>query len=89
MDDLGRIWNCEQTARYLGKSPSWLRKNSSKLERAGFPKVDNLLGGRDSQAVMRFCDKRSGMVGAKITPSKDILRLRAKFIANDNKHDKT
>lgn len=80
MSEHGRIWTTAETARYLGKSVSWLRRHRFRLERSGFPKVDPCLGGRDSFAVKQFVDSRSGLLDAPKSQS-DILLQRAKEIA--------
>ena len=79
---IGRIWNTTQTAKYLGKSPAWLRKHRTKLEEEGFPQIDPKLGGRDSRAIIQFLDQRSGLDQTG-RPQADLLRTRARAIANE------
>ncbi|WP_139135110.1 hypothetical protein [Magnetovibrio blakemorei] len=81
---VGRFWNLSQTAKYLGKSPAWLKKHSAKLEKEGFPKNDPDLGGRDSKAIIKFLDHRCGL-DQKSPPQADLLQIRAKAIANDER----
>lgn len=80
----GRIWNLAQTAMYLGKSTTWLRKHSHRLEKEGFPPNDPNLGGRDSRAIIKFLDQRCGLDKMCHTQS-DLLQMRAKAIANDDR----
>lgn len=80
----GRIWNLSQTAKYLGKSPAWLRRHKNKLEEEGFPKNDPDFGGRDSKAIIKFLDQRCGL-DQKGRPQSDLLQMRAKAIANEKR----
>ncbi len=50
-----------QVAARLGKSEGWFRKHRAELEANGFPKYDELLGGRDANAIEAWWDKRSGL----------------------------
>ena len=77
----GRIWNEVQTAKYLGKSSSWLGRHRDRLERDGVPKVDPKLRGRDSRAILRFLDQRSDLDQMEHSQSA-LLKLRARNIAN-------
>ena len=50
-----------QIASYLDRSEGWFRTKQPKLEEAGFPQEDKLLGGWDIDAIDRWLDKRSGL----------------------------
>ena len=52
----------QQTASRLGMSPSTLLERKSDLEKMGFPRIDELLGGRDGDAIERWCDQRSPLL---------------------------
>ncbi len=61
-----RLWSEYQVACRLGRAESWLRDNRPRLEAAGFPEIDDLLGGTDSDAIERWLDDRAGLpVGYK------------------------
>ncbi len=60
-----RIFNEFQTACRLGRPQSWLAKNRDRLEAEGLPPVDDLLGGRDADAIDVWLDKRSGLADAR------------------------
>ena len=81
---VGRFWNSSQTAKYLGKSSAWLRRHRRKLEKEGFPQIDPKLGGRDSKAIIKFLDQRSGL-DQKSRPQADLLHIRARAIANEER----
>ncbi len=55
-----RIWSEYQVARRLGGDESWLRDNRPRLEAAGFPQIDDLVGGTDGDAVNKWLDGRAG-----------------------------
>ena len=55
-----RIWSEHQVACRFGRDESWLCDNRPNLEAAGFPQMDNLLGGTDGDAVNRWLDGRAG-----------------------------
>lgn len=50
-----------QVAALLGRSETWFRDNRARLEAAGFPARDALLGGWDRAAIDRFLDARGGI----------------------------
>ncbi len=50
-----------QVAAFFGKGVVWFNTHRSKLEAAGFPKFDDLLGGRDANAIEAWFDRRSGL----------------------------
>lgn len=50
-----------KTAALLGRSSSWFRRNLPKLEKAGFPKRDDLVGGWNVHAVMAWVSNRAGL----------------------------
>ncbi len=57
-----RIWSLKQIAAWVGHGEQWLRERLSKLEAAGFPPRDDLLGGWDADACKRYADSRSGLL---------------------------
>ncbi len=65
-----RVWSEHQVACRFGRGESWLRDNRPRLQAAGFPEVDELLGGTDGDAIERWLDVRSGI--AKDHPEEDI-----------------
>ncbi len=56
-----RIWSEYQVACRLGRAETWLRNNRSRLEAAGFPGIDDFLGGTDGDAIERWLDGRAGL----------------------------
>ena len=56
-----RIWSERQVACRFGRGESWLRDNRSRLEAAGLPEIDEVLGGTDGDAVNRWLDERAGL----------------------------
>ena len=56
-----RVWSEHQVACRFGRGESWLRDNRPQLEAAGFPQIDDLLGGTDGEAVNRWLDGRAGL----------------------------
>jgi len=57
-----RIWSEKQCAALFGKGEQWLRDRLPRLEAAGFPPRDDLLGGRDADACKVWLDARSGLL---------------------------
>ena len=57
-----RIWSLKQIAALFGHGEQWLRDRLSKLEAAGFPPHDDLLGGRDADACKVWLDARSRLL---------------------------
>ena len=53
-----------QTATRLGKSVAWFRDHRAELEAKGFPRYDDLLKGRDGDAIEAWLDRRSGLAAA-------------------------
>ncbi len=56
-----RVWSPKQIAAWLNRGEQWLRDRLPKLEAAGFPPHDDLLGGRDADACRVWLDARSGL----------------------------
>ena len=56
-----RIWSLTQIAAWFGRGLQWLRDRLPRLEAAGFPPHDDLLGGRDADACKAWLDARSGL----------------------------
>ncbi len=56
-----RVWSEHQIACRFGRGESWLHDNRPRLEAAGFPEIDDLLGGTDGDAVNRWLDERAGL----------------------------
>ncbi len=56
-----RIWSEHQVACRFGRGESWLRDNRPRLEAAGLPEIDEILGGTDGDAVNRWLDERAGL----------------------------
>ncbi len=54
-----RVWSEHQVACRLGRDVSWLSDNRPQLEAAGFPAIDDLLGGTDADAVEKWVDDRA------------------------------
>jgi hypothetical protein len=50
-----------QVAALLGRGEEWFRLKRPKLEAAGFPHFDTLLGGWDSAAIDVWLDRRAGL----------------------------
>ncbi len=59
---LPRVWSHSQVAAWFGRGEQWLRDRLPKLEAAGFPPHDDLLGGRDADACKMWLDARSGLL---------------------------
>ena len=57
-----RIWSLTQIAALFGHGEQWLRDRLPRLEAAGFPPRDDLLGGRDADACKVWLDARSGLL---------------------------
>ena len=57
-----RNWNEHQVAARFNRGQEWFRLNRTRLEKAGFPKKDDLLGGWDADAIDRWWDERSGLL---------------------------
>ncbi len=73
-----RVWSEHQVACRFGRGESWLRDNRRRLEAAGFPQADDLLGGTDGDAVNRRLDTRSGMADDSETDDSELShRLEA------------
>ena len=56
-----RAWDDYQVAARLNKGVVWFNTHRSELEAAGFPRFDDLLGGRDANAIEAWFDRRSGL----------------------------
>lgn len=56
-----RAWNEFQVACRLNRGLRWFQENRVQLEKGGFPRKDDLLGGWDSKAIERWMDARSGL----------------------------
>jgi len=69
-----KILSGAQVAALLGHSPKWFRQNRLKLQRAGFPKKDELLGGWHELAVNRWLAARAD---STVTNDEDVLLRRA------------
>ena len=54
-----RALNDYQVAALFGRGEGWFRDRRAKLEAAGFPECDELLGGRDGKAIEAWFDRRS------------------------------
>ena len=50
-----------QVAAGLGRGEEWFRRRRERLEAAGFPRRDALLGGWDLDAINAWLDKRAGL----------------------------
>ena len=74
-----RIWSEHQVACRFGRGESWLRDNRLRLEAAGFPQADDLLGGTDGDAVNRWLDMRSGMADDSETNDGELSRRLEDF----------
>jgi hypothetical protein len=61
-----RIFDAWQVACRLGRSETWFRDNRRRLEAAGFPRSDSLLGGWDADAIDLWLDRRSGILDASL-----------------------
>lgn len=59
-----RAWDDFQVAARLNKGVAWFYAHRSDLEAAGFPRFDDLLGGRDANAIEAWMDSRSGLAQA-------------------------
>lgn len=57
----------EEVGPYLGRAPSWFYLRRPQLERAGFPKPDELIGTYDKRAIDLWWDARSGLVDGEET----------------------
>ena len=57
-----RVWSLKQIAAWFGRGQQWLRTRLSRLEAAGFPPHDDLLGGRDADACRAWLDARSRLL---------------------------
>lgn len=64
-----------QVANYLGHGEQWFADRRADLERAGFPRRDDLLGGWDREAIDAWLDERSGLraPGGEYNPCDDLL----------------
>ena len=60
-----RIWSLKQIAALFGHGEQWLRERRTRLEAAGFPAPDDLLGGTDADAAKAWLDARSGLAPAQ------------------------
>ncbi len=60
-----RIWSLKQIAALFGHGEQWLRERLPRLEAAGFPPRDKLLGGTDADAARAWFDARSGLTPAQ------------------------
>ena len=58
-------------AELVGMCEPTLRERRPRLEAAGLPKIDELLGGTDAVAVHRWLDQRAGL-GA-VDPDQEIV----------------
>ena len=47
-------------ARLIGRSPSWFYEHRVELEKAGFPRRDDLLGGWHQEAITAWLARRAG-----------------------------
>ena len=56
-----RIWNAKQVSAFLGHGDQWFYENRKTLEMYKFPKRNELIGGWDSKAIMRWIDERSDL----------------------------
>ena len=56
-----RIWNDIQVATRLGCGKTKVAEIRPRLEAMGFPQYDDILGGRDANAIEVWLDKRSGL----------------------------
>ena len=56
-----RIWNEFQVATHLNCGETKFAEIRPRLEAMGFPQYDNILGGRDANAIEAWLDKRSGL----------------------------
>jgi hypothetical protein len=56
-----RFWNQAQVCARLGIGEETFRKKLPRLERLGFPKFDEVIGGWDSVAIERYFDQRAGL----------------------------
>lgn len=66
----------QQVAAYLGHGDQWFADRRAQLERAGFPRKDDLLGGWDREAIDAWLDERSGLRapgGGEYNPCDDLL----------------
>lgn len=57
-----RVWSLKQTAAWLGHGEQWFRDHLPRLEAAGFPPRDDLLGGWDADACKAWLDGHSGIL---------------------------
>ena len=57
-----RIWSPSQVAAWFGRGLQWFRGRRTRLEAAGFPPHDDLLGGRDADACKAWLDARSRLL---------------------------
>ncbi len=60
-----RIWSLKQIAALFCHGEQWLRERLPRLEAAGFPPRDKLLGGHDADAAKAWLDLRSGLTPAQ------------------------
>ncbi len=56
-----RVWSPSQLAALFGRGLQWFRDRRTRLEAAGFPAPDDLLGGTDADAAKAWLDARSGL----------------------------
>ena len=56
-----RILSPKQLADWFGRGLEWFRDRRPRLEAAGFPAHDDLLGGTDADAAKAWLDARSGL----------------------------
>ncbi len=73
-----RILDEFQTCTRLNKAETWWRDNRDRLEASGFPQVDEVLGGRDADAIELWIDKRSGLTDNNDNNDALMTRLREK-----------
>lgn len=62
IDIVPRLLGEDELARYLGRSPEWLRLNRPRLEAMDFPRPHPLFGRTDRGLVDRFIE-RTGSAG--------------------------
>ena len=77
-----RIWDETQTAARLGKGVTWWGENRDRFEAAGFPPVDDFLGGRDADAIDLWIDRRSNIADAEPVNDNDLVKRRLEGLRN-------
>lgn len=58
-----RPLSATDVAKMLGRSRTWFNQNKKRLRQAGFPKRDQLLGGWDEAAVIRWARDHGEVLG--------------------------